>query len=254
MSRFPVAFRPPAFRFSVIRYPPRSWALLTVGLPGTPPACPDLDGVTAFRTHELRPGWVPSIPRGRRCYSTADDRARPAPAALPRLVLQPRSSIPSCGAPLYEASTRIHAIHPSGHSLACGRPDGTGRRLGFPPRLPNPADQEPTTHVRGGDRPSSTDLKQRLRHQPNLQSCVVTRFVRPRVAPIKGEVLAVVRPPGRGAVFRGCGSRGAVGHATVSSMPASIRQAGALGLAEAPANPVWLADRRGARAHPQARP
>ena len=35
MPRFPVAFRPPAFRFSVIRYPPRSWALLTVGLPAT---------------------------------------------------------------------------------------------------------------------------------------------------------------------------------------------------------------------------
>src|SRR5450755_3883027 len=59
-------FRPPAIRFSVIRYPPRSWALLTVGLPGTP-CCPDPDGVTAFHTHELRPGWVPPIPRGRRC-------------------------------------------------------------------------------------------------------------------------------------------------------------------------------------------
>ena len=33
-SRFPVAFRLPAFRFSVIRFPPRSWALLAVGLPG----------------------------------------------------------------------------------------------------------------------------------------------------------------------------------------------------------------------------
>jgi hypothetical protein len=30
---------------------------------------PDPDGVTAFRTHELRPGWAPSIPRGRRCSS-----------------------------------------------------------------------------------------------------------------------------------------------------------------------------------------
>ena len=67
MSRFPVAFRLPAFRFSVIRFPPRSWALLAVGLPD---ACgPDLDGVTAFRTRELRPGWVPSLPRGRRCSS-----------------------------------------------------------------------------------------------------------------------------------------------------------------------------------------
>ena len=51
-------------RFSVIRFPPRSWALLTVGLPVLRP---DLDGVTAFRTHELRPGWVSPLPRGRRC-------------------------------------------------------------------------------------------------------------------------------------------------------------------------------------------
>jgi hypothetical protein len=36
MSRFPVVFRQPAFRFSVIRFPPGSWAPLTVGLPDTP--------------------------------------------------------------------------------------------------------------------------------------------------------------------------------------------------------------------------
>ena len=59
-------FRPPAFRFSVIRYPPRSWALLAVGLPDLGP---DLGGVTTFRTCELQPGWVPSLPRGRRCSS-----------------------------------------------------------------------------------------------------------------------------------------------------------------------------------------
>ena len=33
MSRFPVAFRLPALCFSVIRFPPGSWAFLTVGLP-----------------------------------------------------------------------------------------------------------------------------------------------------------------------------------------------------------------------------
>ena len=71
MSWFPVAFQLPAFRFSVIRCPPRSWALLTVGLPAS--ITPDLDGVTAFRTFELRPGWVPPIPRGRRCSSRPRD-------------------------------------------------------------------------------------------------------------------------------------------------------------------------------------
>ena len=57
-----------SLRFSVIRYPPRSWALLTVGLPDST-CCPDPDGVTAFRTRELRPGWLPPLPRGRRCSS-----------------------------------------------------------------------------------------------------------------------------------------------------------------------------------------
>ncbi len=72
VSRFPVAFPPPAFRFSVIQCQPRSWALLTVGLPDAR-SRPDLDGVTAFRTHELRPGWVPPIPRGQRCSSRPRD-------------------------------------------------------------------------------------------------------------------------------------------------------------------------------------
>ena len=30
---------------------------------------PDPDGVTAFRTHQQRPGWAPSRPQGRRCSS-----------------------------------------------------------------------------------------------------------------------------------------------------------------------------------------
>ena len=53
-------------RFSIIRFPPEDWAFLTVGLPGKTNR-PDSDGVTAFRTHELRPGWVPPITRGRWC-------------------------------------------------------------------------------------------------------------------------------------------------------------------------------------------
>jgi len=51
-------------RFLVILCPPRSWALLTVGLPDLGP---DLDGVSVFHTHELRSGWVPSLLRGQRC-------------------------------------------------------------------------------------------------------------------------------------------------------------------------------------------
>ena len=66
LSRFPAALSAAGIRFSVIRFPPGNWALLAVGLPDLGP---DLDGVTTFRTRELQPGWVPSLPRGRRCSS-----------------------------------------------------------------------------------------------------------------------------------------------------------------------------------------
>jgi hypothetical protein len=70
------------------------------------------------------------------------------------------AALPIDRALLHEASTRVHAIHPSGLPLACGRPDGTGRPWAFP-RASHPADQEPNDARRGGDRPSSTNLKQR---------------------------------------------------------------------------------------------
>src|SRR5918992_1626917 len=104
-------------RFSVIRFPSRGWAPLAVGLPDPLPARPDLDRVTAFRTHELRPGWVPSLPRGRWCPSRPSrllDRHPPPrsgqslhPAALPIDRVLP-----------YEASTRVHAISAVGTAVA----------------------------------------------------------------------------------------------------------------------------------------
>jgi hypothetical protein len=60
-SRFPAAFRLPAFACWTILRPPRSWASLTVGLPGLNP---DHDGVVTFRTVETRPGRVLPEPRG----------------------------------------------------------------------------------------------------------------------------------------------------------------------------------------------
>jgi hypothetical protein len=56
---------------------------------------------------------------------------------------------PSSEASDNEASTEVHAIHPSGHSPRLWPPDGTGA-LGLLPRASNPADQEPATHVRVG--------------------------------------------------------------------------------------------------------
>ena len=45
---------------------------------------------------------------------------------------------PTGEAPYYEASTRVHAIHPSGLPLTCGPPDGTGGPWAFP-CAPHPA-------------------------------------------------------------------------------------------------------------------
>jgi hypothetical protein len=92
---------------------------------------------------------------------TRTDRPdRPAPAASQRRVPIPRVQHPITRGSLHEASTRVQAILPSGLPLACRRPDGTDRSLGFPlsfgPRRPRADDAR-----QGGDRPSSTDPKQR---------------------------------------------------------------------------------------------
>jgi hypothetical protein len=123
MSWFPAAFRPPAFACRVILFPPGNWAFLTVGLPGT--LRPDPDGVSTFRTSEIRPGWVPPRPRGRRC----SPGQMPCPASACRFpAASPFHPAPAShrGATLHEASTEVHAIHPSGLPLACNPRMGRG--------------------------------------------------------------------------------------------------------------------------------
>jgi hypothetical protein len=147
MSWFPVAFRLPAFASRP------SDSRRGIG-PSSRSAyrarSPDLDGVTAFRTHELQPGWVPPRPRGRWCsprLSAVLNRRLPLSSGQS---LHPATSIHQRG-PHYGASTEVQAIHPSGLPLAC---DLLMERasLGFP-RASNPADQEPDDARRGGDRP-----------------------------------------------------------------------------------------------------
>jgi hypothetical protein len=65
MVRFPVAFRLPAFA---------SWASCSRhGIPLSlrsayhHTGCDGPDGVSTFRTHEIRPGRVPALPREQRC-------------------------------------------------------------------------------------------------------------------------------------------------------------------------------------------
>ena len=124
-------------RFLVILCPPGNWAFLAVGLPVLLPG-PDPDGVATFRAHELRPGWVPSLPRGLR-YPHG------------RQVIPGRRLPPCSGPSLYPRPathhrrlliTRHHqgftVVHPSGLPLACGprverEPSGLFPGLHTPP-------------------------------------------------------------------------------------------------------------------------
>jgi hypothetical protein len=132
VSRFPAAFRLPAFasRSSDSRHGVR---------PSSRSAYrprPDHDGVTAFRTHELRPGWVPPLPRRRRCSP------RPSRLLGRRLPLHGGQSLHPAPAS-HQAGLRItrhqrgfkpftRPVFPSPVA-----PDGTGT-LGLSPELRTP--------------------------------------------------------------------------------------------------------------------
>src|SRR5450755_3536790 len=149
-------------RFSVILFPPGSWALLAVGLPDET-FRPDPDGVPVFRTRELRSGWVPSLPRGRRCSS------RPSSLLDRRLPLfggqslHPAPTSHRTGLGLTRHQRGFKQFTRPTVPLACGRPDGTGRPWAFP-RASHPADQEPTTHAEVGTGHRSTDLELLAQH------------------------------------------------------------------------------------------
>ena len=124
-------------RFLVILCPLGSWAFLAVGLPVLLPG-PDPDGVATFRAHELRPGWVPSLPRGLRCphgRQVIPGRRMPpcsGPSLHPRPATHHRRLL----------ITRHHqgftVVHPSGLPLACSprverEPSGLFPGLHTPP-------------------------------------------------------------------------------------------------------------------------
>jgi hypothetical protein len=147
LSWFPVAFRPPAFasRSSDSRRGVRPSSRSAYR-----PRRPDPDGVTAFRTHELRPGWVPSIPRGRRCSSRSGRPDRPASAAF--------SAARPC-VPLQRPIHRECALRginegssnsPVRASPRLPPPGWNGPRLGLFPELRTPPTRRRTTHVRVG--------------------------------------------------------------------------------------------------------
>jgi hypothetical protein len=93
---------------------------------------PDPDGVSTFRAHKLRPGWAPSIARGRWCSSRPTTIIGLRLSHHSDLSLHPATATHPCGVPLHEPSTRVQAIRPSGLPLACGS-RMEREPLGFPP-------------------------------------------------------------------------------------------------------------------------
>jgi hypothetical protein len=116
MSRFPVAFRPSAFA----SWP--SFARWGAGSPlGSAYRLTRLvpNGVATFHACVLRPGWVPSIPRERRCLHGR----KASPAAASRFAtacLFYPARRPTIRASYHEASVEGSILSPVRPSLACG--------------------------------------------------------------------------------------------------------------------------------------
>jgi hypothetical protein len=160
----PVSCRlsPTGIRFLDILFPPEDSALLTVGLPDRPQTSPDSVGVSVFRTHETRPGWVPSLLRGGGVLPTS------AASLIGACRFTTASPIPRWNLPpaklLITEHTKIHLRSPVRPSPRPSPPGGTGTlRLSSGLRTP----RSPTAHARVEtvhrtlDRitPPSTDLQ-----------------------------------------------------------------------------------------------
>ena len=96
-----------------------------------PPWCPDPDGVSTFRTCEIRPGWVPPRPRGRRCSPRPDavpGRRPPLPSGQS---LHPATASHRRGSSLrgINGGSRDSPVRPAPRLWPSG---WDGRPLGFP--------------------------------------------------------------------------------------------------------------------------
>ena len=117
----------------VVLCPLGTWAFLAVGLPVLVTG-PDPNGVATFRTHEMRSGWVPSLPRGQRC-------PHGRPLVFGRRLPHRNGKVPgpqSCSHRLGLEITRHHrgftCVHPSDLPRACD-PRMERESLGLLPEL-----------------------------------------------------------------------------------------------------------------------
>src|SRR6266566_3259905 len=110
-SRFPAAFRLPAFASWVILRPLGNSASLTVGPPAQDP--PDPNGVVVLHMSKTRPGRAPPLPRGRWC---APARRLSSGRHLPLFrgqSLQPRWNIPPAGLTFTRRQQGFTCVRPS---------------------------------------------------------------------------------------------------------------------------------------------
>ena len=155
-------------------------------------AAPDHDGVSVFRTCEIRPEWAPSLPRDRRCSR--------GPAAISgRRLPLPSGQVLSPGHPRHQPRVMPHEASDEGSSL---RPPGlpltrdprmARASLGFPPGLRTPADRT-RGRTPGRGQALSTGLEHRRQRQvmtPALRSARFTRIM----CDLASHLQASVRPP-----------------------------------------------------------
>ena len=111
---------------------------------------PDHDGVSTFRTREMRPERAPSLSRDRRCSRRPGAIPGPPPAASQRHGPLPRPHDRHLsGAMPHETSVKGSRHSPARPSPHLWPPDDSGA-LGLLPWAPHPHGQDPRTHARAG--------------------------------------------------------------------------------------------------------
>jgi hypothetical protein len=118
MSRFPVVFRPAGIRFLGILFPPRVWALLTVGLPDRLNGFRTLTGFPRFPYSRHGRGGRPLYPEASGVHATDKKNPRSPLAVLPRPGPIPRFSSHRPRLTITRHQQGFNFVHPSGLPLA----------------------------------------------------------------------------------------------------------------------------------------
>ena len=140
------------------------------------PQVPDPDGVSTFRTHEIRPDWAPSVLRDQRCSHEPGGVPGPPPAAL----LRHGSCTPALpssiqGRIFTEHQSRVHTCSPARPSPHLWPPDDSGA-LGLYPGLRTRASRtRARTPGQGQAQSTSLELHHRHLRHASPPSCEFTR-------------------------------------------------------------------------------